>query len=77
MENNLKHHGGRFAAGNEVTIADFVMASYIGNCLTNDQSPVSAPAMAIVPETPAFQTYVQTVLTEFTHLKTRGPIGPM
>ena len=40
MEKNLEHHGGKFTAGNQVTIADFVMASYIGNYIVNPAFPV-------------------------------------
>mmetsp|Transcript_14914 Transcript_14914/g.18745 ORF Transcript_14914/g.18745 Transcript_14914/m.18745 type:complete len:107 (+) Transcript_14914:1148-1468(+) len=29
IEKTLTHHGGKFAAGNSVTIADFVLASYV------------------------------------------------
>ena len=42
MEKNLENHGGKFAAGNQVTIADFVMASYIGNCVLNPAFPLYA-----------------------------------
>lgn len=68
MEKNLEHHGGKFAAGDKVTIADFVMASYIGNYLTNPAFPASSQAMAILAETPKFQTYTETVKSEFTYL---------
>ena len=40
VEANLNHHGGKFAAGNKVTIADFVMASHIGNYVTNAAFPL-------------------------------------
>ena len=58
LENNLSHHGGRYAAGNQLTIADFVMASYIGNYLVNPAFPGSSQAMAIVGDTPKFQAYI-------------------
>ena len=77
LENNLNHHGGNYAAGNHVTIADFVMASYIGNYLLNPAFPAAAQAMAIVGETPKFEAYIQTVQNEFTYLKTRPTPGPM
>ena len=41
VESNLVHHGGRFAAGNKVTIADFVMASHIGNYIENANFPLA------------------------------------
>ena len=39
---NMNAHKGSYAAGNTVTIADFVMASYVGNYLTNPAFPISA-----------------------------------
>lgn len=42
-ESNLVHHGGKFIAGNKVTIADFVMIAYVENLLMNKDSPFSAP----------------------------------
>lgn len=39
MEKNLTHHGGKFAAGNNVGIADFIMAGYVGNFIMNNESP--------------------------------------
>ena len=77
VENNLEHHGGRFAAGNQVTIADFVMASYVGNYLINTAFPASSEAMATVGDTPKFEAYMQTVQDEFTYLKTRPTPGAM
>lgn len=57
MEKNLEHHGGKFAAGDQVTIADFVMTSFIGNYLNNPAFPASTQASATLAETPKFQTY--------------------
>ena len=34
-ENNFDFHGGKFIAGDKVTIADFVLASYVANVLIN------------------------------------------
>ena len=48
IEKNLEHHGGRFAAGDKVTIADFIMASYIGNYLLNPKFAAKDQAMATV-----------------------------
>ena len=55
---NLLHHNCKFAAGDQVTIADFVMASYIGNHLTNPACPLSEASMAVVPESPKFEAYI-------------------
>lgn len=54
VEKNLDHHGGKFAAGNQVTIADFVTASYIGNYVVNSAFPAYNQVSAIVGETPKF-----------------------
>jgi len=68
MEKNLEHHGGKFAAGNQVTIADFAMASYVGNYVVNSAFPAFSQVSAIVDETPMFKTYTKTVQNEFTYL---------
>lgn len=39
VEKSLENHSGKFAAGNQVTIADFVMASYVGNYVVNPAFP--------------------------------------
>ena len=45
-EMNLTHHGGKFIAGNKVTIGDFIMISYIENTMFNTNSPCSGPAQS-------------------------------
>ena len=74
MEKTLTHHGGKFAGGSKVTIADFILASYIGNCLENPNNPAKVPMEAAMDDTPKFKTYVMTAKDTFTHLKTREPI---
>ena len=60
-----------------MTIADFVLASYIGNYLVNPASPVSQHGSAILGETPLFQAYTAVILAEFTYLKKRPAPGPL
>ena len=43
MERNLTHHNGKWAAGNTISIADFIMASWIGNFVMNQENPFSTP----------------------------------
>ena len=77
IEKGLAHHGGKFAAGNSMTIADFVLASYIGNFLQNGLNPASASVMAKIDETPKFKQYVTEAKDNFPYLTTRGPMtGP-
>ena len=35
IEKGMAHHGGKFSAGNSVTISDFVLCSYFGNLVNN------------------------------------------
>ena len=35
VEANFVKHGGKYCAGNSITIADFVLASYVGNFVNN------------------------------------------
>ena len=77
VERNLTHHGGKFAAGDQITIADFVMASHIGNYIENANFPLAQQMKESLAETPKFQTYCQTVLETFSYLKTRPqPLPP-
>ena len=54
MERNLSHHGGKFAAGDHITIADFVMASHIGNYIDNAKFPLTNEMQQLLDETPLF-----------------------
>ena len=67
----------RYSAGPSITIADFVLASYIGNYLVNPASPVSQLGSEILHETPLFKAYTTIILEEFTYLKKRPPPGPL
>ena len=77
VEKALAHHGGKFAAGNNVTIADFILASHIGNYIDNASFPISGQVKALLDSTPKFKQYCQTVRDTFPFLKTRKhPLGP-
>ena len=52
IEKGLVHHGGKLAAGNHVTIADFVLASYVGNYLGNPYCPAQAGIDGVMDATP-------------------------
>ena len=67
-EKNLEHHKGKFIAGDKVTIADFVMASYIGNYVMNPNSPLTPAGKAAAEGKPYFNEYIKTVISTFTHL---------
>ena len=75
METNLTHHGKKWAAGESISIADFVMASWIGNFVMNVENPFSPTLKSCLEETPKFKAYCANVMNEFTHLKTRGKVG--
>ena len=40
VEDGMRHHSGKYAAGECLTIADFVLASYIGNFIENKTNPI-------------------------------------
>ena len=76
VERNLTHHNGKWAAGNSISIADFCMASYIGNFIMNPENPMSGPLQQAAAETPKFKAYCANVMQEFTWIKKRGNVGP-
>ena len=39
MEKNLNHHNKKWAAGDQISIAEFIMASWIGNFVMNEENP--------------------------------------
>ena len=66
MENILIRHKEKYAAGSCVSIADFVLASYVRNHLLNPASPVSATLQALLDQencdTPKFKEYIRGVI---------------
>mmetsp|Transcript_11690 Transcript_11690/g.15866 ORF Transcript_11690/g.15866 Transcript_11690/m.15866 type:complete len:127 (+) Transcript_11690:372-752(+) len=64
-ENHLELSHGKFMVGNEMTIADFVMVSYIANVVKNVNSPFSAVTTAVMERTPLFLAYSERLMTEF------------
>lgn len=75
VERNLNHHGGKWSAGNCITISDFVLASYIGNFIMNPENPLSPMLKPLCDETPKFKAYCANVMQEFVWLKKRGNVG--
>ena len=73
IEKGMNHHGGKFAAGNKMTIADFVLASYAGNYVMNDNCPCSAGIKAKLADTPKLKAYIDAREATFPHLARRGP----
>ena len=72
LEKTLTHSKGPYVAGPKRTIADFVLASYIGNFVTNPNNPGSAPLTASLGDTPKFKAYVDKATTTFPYLAARG-----
>ena len=76
-EKILSHHNGQFIAGNKMTIADFIMASYIGNFGTNPKNPAHANIQASLDSTPKLKAYFAKANTTFPFLAKRGaPASP-
>ena len=62
---NLRHHGGKFVAGNKVTIADFAMISFIENMMFNPLCPFAPRFQAYLTEFPKLKGYVMVARAEF------------
>jgi len=77
IEAALTKHGGKYCAGNTVTIADFVLASYVGNYINNPAAIVGDAAKSQLANTPKFEAYTNLVMETFPHLKSRPAPGPM
>ena len=73
MESNLCDHGGKYAAGSQKSIADFVLASYISNLLMNPDNAISSVAKAALNETPKFKSYIETISKELPNITTLSP----
>jgi len=72
VEANLNHHGGKFVAGNEITVGDFVVAAYVGNyCLKNPMFAGSQPFTAALDDTPKTKAYANMIIEALPHLKNR------
>ena len=59
IETQMRHHGGKYAGGNSVGMADFVMAAWIGNFVYNPENPFSQPLQQTCDATPKFKAYCQ------------------
>ena len=59
IEANMKHHGGKFAAGDSITIADFVVAGHMQACSLNKASPMPFYGICqkVLPGHAAYQAY--------------------
>ena len=64
-ETQLQMYQTRFLAGNNLTIVDFVMCSYVANVIYNRNGPFSAITKAILSRTPLFAQYCDTILDTF------------
>ena len=66
IERTLAHSNGKFIAGNNITIADFIACSVIANYLMNDNTPVKAKANESVDAAtlPKFTAYRAVILEE-------------
>ena len=72
----MDSHKGKWFVGNKITIADFIMASFMGNLVNNPNCPLKGVCEPMVMNNPRMKAYCATIMSEFTYLKTRGPIGP-
>ena len=67
-----RNNGQKFAAGDNLTIADFCMASFIFNMLKNEMSPLSTILGPLLDEFPRFAAYAQRLGAELSsHIDSR------
>jgi glutathione S-transferase len=57
MEKRITKNGGKYIAGNNITIADFALASVIFNMLFNENNPHYAEAQAQIKGREVFNNY--------------------
>ena len=67
-----KNEGSNFIVGNDLTIADFVLACMTFNVLKNDMCPLSAALGPVLADYPKFSAYTGRLYTALkSHLDTR------
>lgn len=71
-EKQFTHHGGKYIAGNNVTIADFILCSFFGNLVKNAKFEASPMIMPLLDDKPKLKAYAMSIETNFPHLKNRG-----
>ena len=76
VDKALSSHSGKWVAGNSITIADFVMASFYGNLVMNPNCPLKGVTAPMIMAMPKLKSHSQNVAKEMTYLTTRGAIGP-
>ena len=78
VESNMKHHGGKYAAGNMITIADFVIAGHMTGCSINKQSPLPFYGLSeqIMPSVPTYKALQDTLMKDLPFLQEQRPPYP-
>ncbi len=78
VEANLKHHGGKFAAGNTITIADFAVAGHMRGCSINKESPLPFYGICqkVMPECLVYKQYEDRLMQELPYLSAQRPQYP-
>ena len=78
-ETMLAHHNGKYIGGNNVTIADFVLASYVSVHGMNGKSPFQSINKDIFKDFPKFYAYGMNFIgNEFPFCKERvATLGPI
>ena len=77
LEKQLTTVGGKFIAGNTVTIADFILAAHIHNNCNNPNSPFNNACTATIQTCPKLKAYIVVNKTEFKNWNNKRPnAGP-
>lgn len=77
IEAAMNHHNGKYAAGDKITIADFVVASFVGNyALSNPSFPVADQFKAAMDAFPKTKTLAMQLMKDCPGFMTRTEKSP-
>lgn len=78
LEANMAHHKGKYAAGNSITIADFVVAGLMQGVTRNKGSeyPFYAECAKLLPAQAGYMAYEERLIQALPHLSAQRPPYP-
>ena len=61
LDKTMQHHGGKYIAGNSVTIADFIVACLVGTYCLNEACPVAGVGKKLIQKYPTLHGYAKRI----------------
>ena len=74
-ERNFNKHGGKFAAGSKLSLADFILVAFINNYLHNSECEISILANSALYLTPKFKSYIDRICEKIPSVKERRKLN--